>query len=394
MEKITLKNGLKIYLKKTNSTTVTIQANIKIGSANENSKEKGYSHFVEHMLFEGTKKRNNFQIANEIEKVGGELNGATSSNRTIFYIKVPKKYSQKALDILSDILLNASFEKKMFNKEKKVILSEIDLYYDDPKLHQWTLFENNLFNSNLKNSTLGTKYSIKNCKRENLIEYYKKHYLSENIFFTIAGNYSKFNFKQLEKITKGKTSIKLVEKPLLKNKKIIEKRKISQSYIIVGYKTIEKNNDDSIILDVIHSILGRGVSGKLFDEIRNKRGLGYSVYNYSENGKSSGLFAIAVSTKKENLNKVENIIKTLIKNLKNINKNELNEAKEYILGKHQMEIEDTRYVADELSEWIHYSNLNKMKQYFKKIKNITKKDILNVVNKYLKKNLTIIISQK
>jgi len=394
MKIITLKNGLKVYLQKTNSTTVTVQANVMVGSAFENSKEAGYSHFVEHMLFEGTKNRNNFDIANDVEKIGGELNGATSSDRTMYYIKVPKKHGQVALDIISDILVNASFEKKMFDKEKTVILSEIDIYQDDPKLHQWNLLENNLFDSSLGKPTLGTKSSIKSCKKEDLVNYYKKYYTSNNIFLTISGGFSNFDFKELEKLEKGEETFDLKENKLSKSKKVVEKRKISQSYINIGYKTTSRNTKEAVVFDVIHAILGRGVSGKLFDEIRNKKGLGYSVHVYNETGKFSGMFAVSVSTKKDNLDKVERIVKKNIKDLKNLSPKELDEAKEYIIGKHEMEKEDTRYIADDVAEWIYYSDIKSMRNYFNILNKVTKKDVLDVVDKYMKNNVVVRISEK
>jgi len=393
MKKLRLDNGVQVFLEKTSSPTVTIQANITVGSVHESRKEAGYAHFLEHMLFEGTKKRTNFQIANEVESVGGELNGATTSDRTLYYIKVPKKHAQKALDIIIDILTQPLFGPKIFSKEKKVILSEIHLYNDDPKLYQWILLEKNLFSSNLRLSALGTESSITEATNESIKNFYHTYYTGENIFLTISGNFSKLSFSQLNAIKKGKTSLFIEEGPLKKDKKIVVKRKISQSYIILGYKTPQRDSYDSFVVDVIHAVLGRGVSGKLFHEIRNKRGLGYNVHVVHEASKFAGMFAIAVSTKKVNLKKVEDIAKREINKLKKINSKELNEAKEYIIGKLAMELEDTRNRTDWMALWIAYSTESSMRKYLSTIKRVSKNDIKNSVDKYFKRKVTVIIKE-
>ncbi len=394
MKKITLSNGLDIFIKNSASPTVTVQVTIKTGSAYESNEERGYSHFVEHMLFEGTKNRTNFQIANEIEKIGGELNGATTTDRTFYYIKVPKKYAQIAVDILSDILINPLFGEKEFNKEKQIILSEIDMYHDDPKLYQWTLLEKNLFSSSLKYSTAGSKTSIKNCQRNDLINYFNNHYFAENIFVSVAGEVKDLNFNEFNKIKSGKSSLKIKEPELTENIDIIKKRNIQQSYLITGYKTVSRNDNDSIVFDIIHAILGRGASGKIFDEIRNKRGLGYGVYVFNELGKYSGAFGVAVTTKKENVDQVKKIIRNEISNLKDITKKDLDEAKEYLLGRIEMDSEDTKNLTEDISLWVSYSSVSNMKQYIQNLKKVTKKDIELVVKKYFKKHVTALISER
>lgn len=393
MKKIILKNKAEIFLEKNSSPTVTVQANVKVGSAFESRNEAGFSHFVEHMVFEGTRTRTNFQIANEIERIGGELNGATTSDRTFYYAKVPKKYCQKAVDIMADIMVNASFDEKTFKKEKTVILSEIDMFHDDPKLYQWTLLEKNLFSSSLKNPTAGSKESIKKCTRSQLFNYYKKHYTAGNIFFTIAGDFGALDFSELEKLKEGKTRILINEKALQKDKTIVEKRKIQQSYIIIGFKTIPKT-PDSAVFDVIHAILGRGASGKMFDEIRNKRGLGYSVHVFNELGKYSGFFGVAVSTKKEKLVQVKEIVLNEIKKLENIEEKEICDAKEYVLGKLEMDSEDTKNLTDYTAVWNIYSSVDEMNDYKEKLKKVTKKEIINAVKAYFARNVTAIIREK
>jgi predicted Zn-dependent peptidase len=393
VKKITLSNGVRIFFKKTSSPTACVMATVTVGSADEKKTESGYSHFIEHLLFEGTKTRTNFQIANEIEKIGGELNGATSGDRTIYYAKVPKKYTQKAADIISDILVNPSFSEKTFRKEKTVILSEIDLFYDDPKLHQWQILERNLFSSALKNPTAGTKESIKKCTREKLFTYYKKHYRAENMIVLVTGKFGRLDFSELLKIKRGGSKQAIKEKPAKRNLKCTEKRKINQSYVLRGFKVPKKCTKESAVFDLIQAVLGRGASGKIFDEIRNKRGLGYSVGVFHESGMHSGLFSVAVSTKKDNINQVEQIITDEIIKLKNLSAKELSEAKKYLLGKLEMDSEDTKALADHISSFIACSSEKMLIKYKKTIKNITNLDVKRALS-HLKYGVTAVIAQK
>ena len=167
MKKTNLKNGLTLIEEKKDTASVSIVITVKTGSNNETKKILGISHFIEHMLFEGTAKRENSTIiANEIEKLGGDLNAYTSNEKTCFYIKVPKKHFDKALDILSDILQNPVFDKKSIEKERGIILKEINLVNDEPRFYQWILFQRTLFKKYpTKNPAYGTRAAVKKITR-------------------------------------------------------------------------------------------------------------------------------------------------------------------------------------------------------------------------------------
>src|SRR3989339_1222266 len=196
MQKLQLKNGLKVIYEHKVGHSVVIEVMIKVGSNNELPDEKGISHFLEHMLFEGTKRRpTNRDITNEIEKIGGEFNAYTSNERTCFYVKVLKKHFPIAVDVLGDILQHSQFKEKYLQREKKVVLKEIDMVHDDPRLYQWILFQSNLFQKNpAKYPTYGDKKVIKSLTREKVIEYFKKYYIPSNITIAVVGNIN--NWKQ------------------------------------------------------------------------------------------------------------------------------------------------------------------------------------------------------
>ncbi len=402
MKKLRLKNNLMVILEKKPTQTITIQATVKTGSDNENKKINGISHFIEHMLFEGTKKRKNSRvISNEIESLGGELNAYTSNERTSFYVRVPKKYADKALDLISDILQNPLFSEKTIGKERRVILKEINLHKDEPRFHQWILFTQSLFKKHpAKLPPYGTAESVKGIKRKDLLNYYADYYTSNNTILSIVGNFNKNITQKIKSQFKNFKS-----KKLPKIKKIIEpkqnkitikkeKRKILSSYMILGYKTVSRTNKDSYTLDVIRSILGRGQSGKIFDEIRNKRGLAYEVGVHHDPSSNYGFFAVYLNTDKKNIKKIIRLILNEFNHLKSITENDLKEAKGFLTGQHILENEDTKELADELGYWESIKDAKLLKNYIKEINKVKKTDILKAARKYLTKNYTMAVIEQ
>jgi len=402
MKKISLKNGLMLLLEKKSLDTVTIQATVKTGSNNENIGINGISHFMEHMLFEGTKRRkNSLVISNEIESLGGELNAYTSNERTCFYIRVPKEHFDKALDITADILQNPTFALKMIEKERKIILKEINLHIDEPRFHQWILFTSALFKKHpAKLPTYGTVSAVKAITRKDLLDYYSTYYVPNNIILSIVGN---FNKKITNKIKNHFKNFK--PKKLPKVKKIIEpiqnkveikkeKRKILSSYIVMGYKTVPRLHKDSYTLDVIRSILGRGQSGKVFDEIRNKRGLAYEVGVHHDASIGYGFFAVYLNTSKKNISKCVSLILKEFSDLKKLTTLDLKEAKGFLIGQHILENEDPKGLADELGYWESVKDAKLLKSYINQIKKVSKGDILRVARKYLTKNYVVALIEQ
>jgi predicted Zn-dependent peptidase len=403
MKKRVLKNGLTVVIVEKPTDSVAFMATVKVGSNYEKKAQNGISHFLEHMIFEGTKTRPSArQIANEIESIGGEINAYTSTERTSFYVRVLGKHFDKGLDIISDIIQNPLFDQKALEKERKVILKEINMVTDEPRFHQWILFQKTLFKKHpTKNPTYGTVEAVKKISRKNLVDYYRANYKPTNLILTVVGNLDKKSLKKIEnKFANFKPGIiekqeKVKEPKENKPTKAKEKRRMFSSYLVLGYKTPTRLNKDSYTLDVIRSILGRGQSGKIFDEVRNKRGLAYDVGAHFESAVDYGYFAVHVNTEKKNLNKCIKIILDEFKKLKNLTEKELNEAKNYLEGEFYLQNEDNYQHADQLGFWELVKDSKLMKDYTKKIKKVTKKDISNVVNKYFRNNYALaVIEQK
>ena len=401
MNKYSLSNGLTVIEEKRNSDSLTIQIAIKVGSNHEISGMRGISHFIEHMLFEGTKKRKGAkEISNEIESLGGEINAYTNNVRTCFYIKVPKKHYKKAFDILSDITKNSLFREEDLEKERKVILKEINIFNDDPRHYQWILFEKNVFKTHpSKYPAYGVIEDVKKMNRKDLLDYYNKYYIANNSILSIVGNVPSCK-KQVEKyfsdFKKGKTVQKksITDQVNKKPKTVRVKRKILNSYMVFGYKTLPRTHKDSYTLDIIEAILGKGQSGKIFDEIRNKRGLAYEVGAHHEASTDHGFFAIYLNAHKNKIPLIKKIILKELSDLTNISDTDLKEAIGYVEGRYILDNEDTHNQADELCFWELIKDASLKKSYLNNIRKVTKKDIARVAKKYLHKNYTLAIIEQ
>jgi predicted Zn-dependent peptidase len=400
MENISLDNGLKIIYKKKRANSVCIEVNVKVGSNNETADEAGISHFIEHMLFEGTKKRaNSYLISNEIEKLGGDLNAATSNERTFYYCKVPNKHFEVALDVISDIIINPEFKEEFIEKEKKIVIDEINLVNDQPRYYQWVMFEKALFvNHPAKNPIYGKKEVIESLTREKIVDYYSRYYLSNNMTIVIVGdvddhiNHIK---KKFDKISKGDLQKKkeIIEPKQTTDIKKEEFKDILQAYTIIGFKTVPRNHKDSYVLDVIRAILGRGQSGKIFNEVRNKRGLAYDVGVYHSPSTDFGFFAVYANSNKEHVEKIKEIVLAELEKMKDVTSLELKEAKTFLEGEFLLEYEENNKMADLLAFWDQMGDVNSAFDYVDKIKKITAKDIKHVIEKHFKHHTMTVISK-
>ena len=401
MEKYRLGNGCAIIFNKNLSKSVAVEVMFRVGSNFESSDMAGISHFLEHMLFEGTEKRKNSrEIANEIEKYGGEFNAYTTGDRTAFFIKIINKRFDIALEILSDMVANPVFDKKIIEKEKQVVLKEINMVTDDSRLHQWILFQKTLFEKHpAKNPTYGRVETVKSFDRKHVSDYYFSHYIPNNMIISVVGNVQ--NVK--EKIKRHFGSLKPrkllirpnVKEPLqAKIRKFVEKKKTLNSYMVLGYKTVDRLHKYSYVLDVISAILGRGQSGWMFDEIRNKRGLAYQVGINNEAESDYGMFAVYAGLDKKNIEKAKEIMLQQFRRLEKISSNDLHEAKTYIEGNHTLEMEDNFHHADNIAVWETIKDAKLADAYLKNIRKVTIDDVRRAAKKYLNNKYTLVVIEQ
>tara|TARA_Y100000034_G_scaffold136393_1_gene212570 strand:+ start:325 stop:1527 length:1203 start_codon:yes stop_codon:yes gene_type:complete len=400
MKKVILPNGLTIIYERKKRNSVVVEVMAKVGSNDEKPHEFGLSHFLEHMLFEGTKNRpTNREITNEIESIGGEFNAYTTNERTCLYIKVLKKHFSKAVELLADIIHNPLFKDEDIEKEKNIVLREIELINDEPSYYQWILLQKNLFSKHpCRNPTYGDKKVIKNLTREKVLDYFNRYYVPNNMIISVVGDLpnwrkeiaKRFVFKRGAKVKKVQTHEPIAKKNVIKK----EKKNISSTYTVMGFKTCPRTNPDICVLEVINSILGRGQSGRIFTELRSKRGLAYDVGSQNISEASFGYFAIYATIKKKNQELVKKLTLQELAKLQNVTEKDLKEAKNYIEGNYLLEMEDSQKTADQLLAWELVKDANLMKKYLRRIKLVTINDVKKIAKKYFNHYTMVVLEGK
>ena len=278
---------------------------VNVGSRDESLKVAGASHFLEHLLFKGTKRRSALEISSSIEAVGGEMNAFTSKEYTCFYARVIDKDLPLAIDVISDLITSSLGKSSDVEAERKVVLEEISMRDDDPADLVHELFAETFYgDTTLGRSILGTTKSIKSLSRSAVFNYYKKRYLPEDIVVAVAGNIrhqqvvdqiiaalsrdeflhrteKKFNLRPSQEFNrKPKRNVGLIN------------RNTEQAHIVLGMPGVNRDDKRRFAMGVLSAALGGGMSSRLFQEIREKRGLAYSVYSYAQQFAGSGFLAL------------------------------------------------------------------------------------------------------
>lgn len=391
MIKKKLKNGLTVIHYPTRDPSIAVNVLVKAGSNNETARNYGVSHFIEHMLFEGTKTRTALDITREIEGLGGEINAYTSSERTCYSIKALKRHIERSVEVLSDIILNPSFDKDKIEKERSIILSEVLMRKDQPRSYQWDLFMKAVFKGHPTSlPIIGKTSTVKSMRREDLLAYYRRFYTADNTIISVVGDI-KDPFRLIGKyfgsMGQGKGTKAIKPAGFLDSiKRASSRQKTQQVYSVIGYPTAVFSDDDSDVLEVMRAILGKGMSGRLFDEIRNKRGLGYDVGCHHEAGNTAGFIACYVSAEADKIKECDDIMRKELHKVSEIGERELTEAKNYLEGEFMFDLEGNDKLADSLCIWEHAGALNKFKGCVKRIQRITEQDIRRVSRKYINGN--------
>ena len=328
-----LDNGIIVIFEKRNNSVVAVASSVKFGAQYETKDIKGISHFVEHLVFKGTKKRKVDEIPREIESKGGILNAFTAEEITCYWNKLPSKYFKLGADISRDLVLNPLFDNEPLERERRVVLEEIKMYHDNPSAHVLEKIKEMLYESPFNMSIAGTSDSVSSLSRKKIIDLFNSIYSTNNMIFSVVGNTSWEDVleesKKFPKTTKQIKPISIVEK----NGELIEKRKgIDQAHMVLGFHTpkiIDKNRYAAEILD---SILGGGMSSRLFQEIREKRGLCYAVKSSLQQSKDYSYEIIYVGTVKEKIREIKEIILKEINKLKELKQSDLDEIKERLIG--------------------------------------------------------------
>ena len=323
-KKTTLENGLRIVTEEVpyvHSAVVGIW--VKAGSRNENDKNHGISHLIEHLLFKGTEKRTAKQIAQELETVGGSINAFTTKEYTCYYAKVLDEHIDLAVDILADMFFNSLFDEQEIAKEKNVIIEEIKMYEDSPDELIHDLFAQTVLrNHPLGRTIIGTKESVNSITLSDILSYMNENYTPNNTVIAAAGNIS--HERIVDKLIKlfGSWTGNLVETPYLQpdhnSETVLIKKDTEQVQICLGVPGLPRDNDDTYTLYVLNNILGGGLSSRLFQEIRENQGLAYSIYSYHSSYNDGGLLQFTQVQVLKNLKRLLNLLQKNFINVINL----------------------------------------------------------------------------
>jgi predicted Zn-dependent peptidase len=347
--KTVLDNGLRIISESINHVrSISIGIWVKCGSRYEEKSTNGTAHFIEHMLFKGTKSRSAFNIAYEIDSIGGLVNAYTGKEATTFYMKIPDYHLSTALEILADIFNHSLFEPDEIEKEKEVVLQEIHMVEDTPDEYIYDYF-GSLFwgNHALGFPILGTKESVSAFERENLLDFFNSNYRPEKVVIAATGN---LEHEELVKLVahlfeslESRPSKGLILRPTASFQCGVLEKELEQIHAIVGSLGPSYTSPDRHACFLLNAILGGSMSSRLFQEIREKRGLAYSIHSYLVSYQDIGKVGIYVGTGEEKFKQVLDLIMAELLHLRTecITDQELHAAKEQIKGNFLLGMEST-----------------------------------------------------
>lgn len=344
----TLPNGLRIvgerlpYLR-----SVSIGVWLRVGSMMETPEENGLSHFLEHMVFKGTTHRTTRQIAEEMDAVGGQLNAFTGKDCTCLYAKVIDEDIALAVDVLSDLAINATMDADEFDKERGVILEEISMDEDSPEDLVHELLSQAMFGSqSLAMPILGTTELISNYKREDLLTYRAKHYRPEDTVVALAGNYDPAQVRELIEQYFGAWQnpgkrLATPEEALLRGQVRVKEKDTEQLHLCLGFPGVGYGAEGLYAQAVLNNVLGGSMSSRLFQRVREELGMAYSIYTYPNSYLGCGTFAVYAGVSPKNGQQVLEEIRRELKKLtdEGITEKEFREAKTQLRGGYLLGLE-------------------------------------------------------
>ena len=390
-----LSNGMTVaYEKMSEIDSVIVQVAVPVGSQNELREEGGISHFLEHMAFKGTEKRTYKQLAEEVDNVGGVTNAFTSKEYTQYYIKVLKKDVEMVFDILSDMLFNSSYPQEEIEKERGVILQEKAMYEDDPASVNEDLFYLKAYGDTaFGRSIIGTTENIKRFNRDDFINYRLKNYKTNEMIIGVCGNVEEGRVQELAEKYFGGHSIKnqdyTPEKVVYQGGKEVKfKGDLEQIKFTLGYKGVltsfnDISNEDLkkwYAMKIGAKILGSGMSSRLFQEIREKRGLVYYVHTFSESTPQTSLFGVNAGFSPDKIHEFAPALRDELMTItKYINDDEMDRAINQFEAHIEMQRERPSYrVGSNISDLMLFGRIIDDNELITNIiKNITKQEVID-----------------
>ena len=397
-EMITLKNGLKIGVDEMSDVeTVSIGVFVHTGSRNESKEINGISHFLEHLAFKGTKKRTAKEIAEEFESIGGYINAYTSREKTVYYVKILKEYTEFAVEFLSDIIQNSIFKEEEIKKECEVILQELAMTNDTPDDIIFDYFQEVAFPKQaLGAPIIGNKKNILKFQKKDFLDYINNQYNYGNMAVVASGN---INLDELKKLSEkyfnnlGKNKIDKIQKSKYFGGDFYKQKKLEQIHCVIGYEGVSYCDDDYYKAQILSLILGGGMSSRLFQEIRENLGLAYSIYAFNSNYEDAGTFAIYGASDISKANKMIDAINFEVEKItKKITNKELQKVKTQFKASLKMAKESTSKRMQKIgSEILIFNKIFSDQEIIEKFEDISAKDIKDIALKIFTSKQTRVI---
>ncbi|MFA5032107.1 MAG: pitrilysin family protein [bacterium] len=392
--KTVLPNGLRVVTERIeNVRSVCLGVCIVQGARDETDSESGISHMIEHLIFKGTRKRTAKDIAIQVDSIGGELNGFTAHEFTYFYARCMDEHFEFVWDILSDIVKNAKFESDQIELERNVILEEIKSFNDSPSEQALHILSQLLFDSHpFARSIAGSEDNVKRFSQEDILKFRNSHYKAPGIIAVASGAIQHKNFAELVsktlKFSKETLSARnnVLPKKLSSKIRQLEKKDISQIHLAMGTKSIEYKNKDRYAWSILTTIMGGGMSSRLFQRLREKEGLVYEALSFLELFSDTGIFGTYLVTDPKNVNKAIDCVWDEFDQLRKngLEKKELIRTKGQLKGNLMLSLESTSSrVASLLTNEMHLGKYVSPEETIRNIDKVSADDVLSIADKYL-----------
>jgi len=397
IEMTQLDNGIRIISNSMqNLETVSVGAWVSAGTRHENANENGISHLLEHMAFKGTERRSALQIAEEIEAVGGSINAYTSRENTAYYAKVLKEDIGLAVDIISDILQFSTMETDEVEREREVVIQEINQTKDTPDDIIFDHLQETAFpNQSIGRPILGVEDIVSKLSGKTILNYMKSQYSYSKIIIAGAGNLDHMTLvRQVEELFYNlpSTHIQTTEPTNYIGGNYLEHRDLEQVHVLIGFNGVSYNDPDYYALSVLSMLLGGSMSSRLFQEVREKRGLAYSIYSFASNFDDGGIFGIYAGTGENKVNELIPVVCNELNQLtQNIQNQELSRAQAQLKSSILMNLESSSYQTEQIARQLQiYGRTIKTEEMINNINNVSVKDIIKIATRLLSDKPTLI----
>ncbi len=392
----TLPNGIRVITSsRPEIESVSLGIWVNTGAAYEKPQLNGISHFLEHMVFKGTKTRNAFEISDQFEDVGGQSNAYTAREFTAFYAKMLKADTELAIDILADLINNPTFPVEELVKEREVVVQEIKQGIDTPDDIIFDFVQEQAFpNQALGRTILGPAEKVRSFGQEELQGYLKSNYSGENMVVCAVGNIEHKQFVEMVKSRLGGFQAKAhFDKDVQSYRGgfMSEKRDIEQAHVVLAFNGVRYECETYYPCQIFSTIFGGGMSSRLFREVREKRGLVYSVYSFSNSHTQSGLFGIYAGTTNKELQELTPVIGTEIKKICNdlVSPQELSRAKSQLKASMLMALESSSTTAEILArQMLLYNRIIPIEEMVERIEKVSQDDIMRLARQIFSSNPT------